>query len=84
MVPNLSSDEQAADDYLADALIQLHETTHPKRQPGEFCVAEYAAANKMDLQQADNELRRMVRSGKVTKAGQRFIDERMRSVYKLV
>jgi hypothetical protein len=86
MTTPLSSDEQAAADYMADALRQLHESTHPLRQPGEFTIAEFAAAQipPIGIQQADNELRRMLRVGRVEKPPKRFIDSRLISVYKLV
>lgn len=72
------------EDDLTDALRKLHTDLHPERQPGEFTISEFAAANNLGIQQADNELRRMLRAGRVEKPPKRFIDSRLISVYKLV
>ena len=67
-------------------LRDLHTSTHPERQPGDFTVDEYAAAQNPPLsrKEADNELEYMLRVGKVTKPPHKFIDGHLRLVYRLV
>ena len=65
-------------------LRQLHDTTHPERQPGEFTIPEYAGANGMTVRQATAELAEMHRSGKIEKPSKKYIGSRMMVVYKMI
>jgi hypothetical protein len=66
-------------------LRRLHESSHPARQEGEFSIQEYADAQVPPLlmNTAMAELDFLAKRGKVIKGeGLRFIDGRMRVVYK--
>lgn len=75
------------EDDLAGALRILHDDTHPMRQPGEFTIMEYWAANRDKLssrERAEKELQYLWRSGKILKPPHRFIDKKMTVVYKMI
>ena len=65
-------------------LRRLHTETHPERQEGEFTIAEYASANGLTDTKAGSALNYLASIGKVEKCGNRYIDSRMRVVYRSV
>jgi predicted nuclease of predicted toxin-antitoxin system len=69
---------------LADALRQLHLSTHPERQPNEFTILEYAKANNLTIKQAGSALEYLKQVGAVEKPPKRYIDLHMVVVYKIV
>jgi hypothetical protein len=71
------------EDTLTAALRQLHEASHPARQPGEFTIAEYAKANSLTAKQAGAALEYLKQIGAVERPPKRYIDFRMTVVYKL-
>jgi hypothetical protein len=65
-------------------LQELHETSHPQRQPGEFTVREYADINKITPKQARSELEYLVSIGRIEKPDKRYINSNMTVVYKFI
>jgi hypothetical protein len=65
-------------------LRQLHEESHPEKQPGEFTISEYANAQIPPLARkiAARELDYMVNAGKLEKPPKRYIDGRLTVVYR--
>jgi predicted Rossmann fold nucleotide-binding protein DprA/Smf involved in DNA uptake len=72
------------EDDLTSELRQLHTSSHPERQSGEFSIAEYAKATGLTIKQAGAELNYMLLSGKVERPPKRYIDSHMQVVYKRV
>ena len=82
-----SSNEQAAAEFMQDELRRLHEEYHPQRRSGEFTICEYGQAQDppLDERTAQNNLSYYTRIGRVIRVkDKRFIDGRLRTVYKLV
>jgi hypothetical protein len=68
---------------LTEALRQLHASTHPERQPGEFTIGEYAEANNLTIKKAGAVLSYLHNSGQIERPPKRYIGSNLTVVYKL-
>ena len=74
------------EDDLTAALRTLYTESRPEREEGEFTVDEYLEANRdrlKDRGEAENQLDYLLRTGKLTKRRDVYINSRLRVVYKV-